>query len=75
MTNIETGRIAVTGKVTVYFADEALMREAMRPIGHWCSYPRKYKRLYRKEWQLRHDLPARKARGWRRYVRRMKAKA
>lgn len=71
---LKWGRMEVRGKLTAYFVDEALMRRAMRPTGHWCSYPRKYKRQYRRAWQERHKLPKRRSKGWRRHVRAAKAK-
>lgn len=45
-----------------------------RPTGHWIAYPRKFKRQYRLSWQLKHRLPKRRAKGWRKHVRAWKAK-
>jgi len=66
-------QINVDGKLTVMFKDEALMRRMAS--GHWVAYQRKWKRQYRKAWQKRWpQVKVKASRGWRRHIRKQKAK-
>jgi hypothetical protein len=74
---LEAGRMTVTGKFTSYFDELPELPELderrvkVRPSGHWLSAPRKWKRL---DNRLRKPIIGRKSKGWRRHVRRAKAK-
>lgn len=52
-----------------------LHSEIPKPNGHWCVYPRKYKRMFRKAWNEKHGFSnKRKAKGWRKHQRKLLGK-
>jgi hypothetical protein len=76
--NVLDGRMKVTGKITAYFEDTALLNRIMdgkRATGHWLSVPRKWKRKQRRLIEATYTFKSRPSIGWRRHVRKMKAKS
>lgn len=84
----EPGRMVVHGSLTAYFYDEKLLRDVQRSAthnmnklygkmaaatGHWISAPRRWKRRQR-ILNAEGNPYKSKSRGWRKHVRKVKAK-
>lgn len=77
LNDIATGRMEVSGTLTVFFEDKKILTKLYKPQGHWLSAPRKWKRSQRKLVVAQYGMQPNKklhSRGWRKHLRKKNRK-